>query len=323
MGDAMQLRSFRYFIELANAGSFYAASKSLGISQQGLSRSMNALEDELGVILLERDRRGVRLSESGKIFLGYARQMCGVYDAMVDELCLVERAEGDADKLIKVYVSYYSAQIAAMDPEYVGYLSKDAYYIEEPYEKIMKRATTSDGSDLLYTDIYPYTKAKMAADPAIAFSPTLKTHYGILWKKGSQFEGKRHLACSAVARAPMAVNTFRETAQYLEWLFRDSPLRDVRMGATSPQMLIEYVRSSEDAVAVFDSFSYFLARRHKSETMADLGFTPFSTPDAVCEVGFVFPKSAKFTASAQYSIRLLAELLRKNCAEYFEEYPLD
>lgn len=319
----MQIRSFRYFIELANAGSFYAAAKSLGISQQGLSRSMGALEDELGVALLERDRRGIRLTEGGKIFLGYARQICGVHDAMVDDLCLSERAEGGADKLIKVYVSYYSAQIAAMDPEYVGYLSKDAYYIEEPYERLMKRAVASDGSDLVYTDVFPYSKDKIAADPSLAFSPTLKTCYGVLWKKGSSFESRTALSCAAVAHVPIAVNTFRETAQYLEWLFRDSPLRDVRMGATSPQMLIEYVRSSEGAVAVFDSFSYFLAKRHQPETTAELGFTPFSTPEAVSEVGFLFPKKAKLTAGAQYSTHLLAELLRKNCAEYFAEYPLD
>ena len=54
-----------------------------------------------------------------------------------------------------------------------------------------------------------------------------------------------------------------------------------------------------------------------------MGFTPFVTSDATCSVGFVFPKKAALSTQAQRSTHLLAGFLRKNCEEYFKEYPLD
>ena len=61
----MQIESFRYFEELARVGSFYGAAKSVYISQQGLNKAISSLESELGVKLIQRESRGVRLTSSG------------------------------------------------------------------------------------------------------------------------------------------------------------------------------------------------------------------------------------------------------------------
>ena len=319
----MQFKTLQYFTELSNSGSFYAASKALGISQQGLSRAISSLETELGTKLIDRGKRGIRLTESGEVLLKYSKQFLDIHDAMIEELFAAGRTKAEPDDRIRIYVSYYSAQIASMDPEYVRVLSQGSHYIEEPFEKLMKRAASSDGSDLVYLDVFPYSMDKLQNDPAVMFQPTLRTSYGIVWKKGSRFEGSKTLSRPTVANTPMAVNTFRETAQYIEWLFRETPLQKIRMGATSPQMLIEYVKSSDDAIALFDSFSFFLIQKNNPGSVANLGFTPFSTPEARCDVGFAFPKKARLSVRSQYSTRLLAHLLQKNCSEYFEEYPLD
>ena len=319
----MRLKAFGYFIELANVGSFYAASRNLGISQQGLSRAIGALEEELGAVLLERSRRGVHLTERGKVFLGYAKKMLALQDSMMDELRSFGGDGSSSKNRIKVYVSYYSAQIAAMDPDYVKMLSQGSFYVEEPFERLMRRAVSSDGNDLVYLDVHPYSMQKILDNPDVQYVPTLKTQFGILWKEDSKFAGRDLISCSEVADRPIAVNTFREMSYYTEWLFRDCPLQDIRMGTTSSKMLLEYVKSSESAIEIFDSFSYFLAKRFGADSAAGLGFTPFVTSDATCSVGFVFPKKAALSTRAQRSTQLLAGLLRKNCEEYFKEYPLD
>lgn len=319
----MQFRSLRYFIEVARAGSFYGAAKVLGVSQQGLSRSVSALEEELGCVLLERGRRGVSLTGKGELLLEYASKIVELHDLMLVDMSASKSTSPGQDDRIKVFVSYYSAQIAAADPDYVRVLSHDACYIEEPFEKLMKRAATSDGTDLIYLDLHPHSFDEMLQGFDVEFCPTLKTRYGLLWKKGSKFAGLDSLDIAEAACMPIAVNTFREIAQYTEWLFRDCPLEDVRMGSTSSRMLVEYVKSSDSAVALFDSFSYFLAKEFQADTVADLGFTPFSTPESVCSVGFVFPKGTSLSARAQRSITLLSNMLEKKCAEYFREYPND
>lgn len=61
----VSLRQFRAFVGVIEAGSFTAASKSLGITQSGLSQSISGLEEALGVPLVLRERDGVVPTEIG------------------------------------------------------------------------------------------------------------------------------------------------------------------------------------------------------------------------------------------------------------------
>ena len=62
----MELRQLRYFMQIYKDGSFSKAANKLYISQQGLSKSIAALEQELGVMLLYRDKRTIVLTEAGE-----------------------------------------------------------------------------------------------------------------------------------------------------------------------------------------------------------------------------------------------------------------
>lgn len=70
----MELRHLRYFVAVAERGSVLAAAQQqLNTSQPSLSRQIRDLEAEVGVKLLERQARGVSLTEAGKVFLEHAR----------------------------------------------------------------------------------------------------------------------------------------------------------------------------------------------------------------------------------------------------------
>ena len=53
----MDLRSVRYFVQIANAGSITLAAGQLGVAQSALSRHVRILEHDLGVQLLVREPR--------------------------------------------------------------------------------------------------------------------------------------------------------------------------------------------------------------------------------------------------------------------------
>src|ERR1700690_3001679 len=70
----MELRHLRYFVAVADAGSLtVAAEQRLHTSQPSLSRQIRALEQEVGVVLMNRSANGIDLTSAGKAFLEHAR----------------------------------------------------------------------------------------------------------------------------------------------------------------------------------------------------------------------------------------------------------
>jgi LysR family nitrogen assimilation transcriptional regulator len=71
----VDLRALRYFIAIADTGSFTAAAASVRIAQPALSRHVRELETELGVALLRRTARGALLTQEGATLYESARRI--------------------------------------------------------------------------------------------------------------------------------------------------------------------------------------------------------------------------------------------------------
>lgn len=69
----MESRHVRHFLAVYDAGTFAAAGKELGLSQQALSKSIERLEQQLGVRLFERDGHRLRPTAFADLYLPHAR----------------------------------------------------------------------------------------------------------------------------------------------------------------------------------------------------------------------------------------------------------
>lgn len=76
----MELRHLRYFVAVAEEKSFNKAAERLFISQPPLSRQIKQLEEEIEVLLIDRDNRPLKLTEAGKFFYEHAIQILAQSD---------------------------------------------------------------------------------------------------------------------------------------------------------------------------------------------------------------------------------------------------
>lgn len=74
------IRQLRYFVEIAESGSFSAAAERLYIAQSALSRQIKELEQQLATPLFERTARQPRLTAAGLAFLDRARRLLADLD---------------------------------------------------------------------------------------------------------------------------------------------------------------------------------------------------------------------------------------------------
>ncbi len=78
------LRQLQYALAIHDRGSFRAAAEACHVAQPSLSAQVAQLEDALGVVLFERDRRRVLPTPAGAVLLARMRRLVGDADALGD-----------------------------------------------------------------------------------------------------------------------------------------------------------------------------------------------------------------------------------------------
>lgn len=317
-GGTMQIDALRYFIELARAGSFYRAAKNVFISQQGLNKAITSLELELGVKLVERENRGVRLTSSGEVFLEHAKILLSEYSDTLKDL-YAEHATSSADDVrLRIHMTYYPAQ--ASEP-FVRSMknSESISIIEEPFQQVVEGAAASDGSELFLCDLYG--APDRAGDfPDLIFEPIVTSRAGVVWrgKLPQRFRGAIHR--EQIADLPLTVDSHREMMRLAEYIMEDYPLNDIRMGVANPKGRIDYLEKTEGVASLYDSLGYTLIQANPKLADKSLHFAPFSTPRSIMQIGFFYNKKARPNVRARHIIEILRHRIREQYGERLAKY---
>lgn len=95
----MDFRQLENFVEVCERMSFTKAANNLYISQQGVSKSIKALEEELGVKLFFRTNSSLVLTNYGTILLQHARGLVKDYTAILTEINAEKNRDKDSIKV--------------------------------------------------------------------------------------------------------------------------------------------------------------------------------------------------------------------------------
>lgn len=150
----LDVQTLRIVRAIADTGSITGAAGTLGFSQPAISQHLRRLEARLGVAIVERVGRGIRLTEAGRVLARHAPAVTLAVDAAAEELAQLRGLRTGVVRL----VAFPSASpvvvprlIAALAAAHTGL---SVTYLEaEPPEAV--EAVREDRADIALTFSYP------------------------------------------------------------------------------------------------------------------------------------------------------------------------
>ena len=211
---AVELRHLRYFVAVAEMENVSrAAMQRLHVSQPSLSRQIRDLEDEIGVQLLERTAKSVRLTEAGRAFLDEARAILKQTDDAVGK---VRAIAGKSET--ELHIGDWPLATGRIMPELLRAYQKAMPKVrvklhDWPVEKNI--AGVRDGR-LQLAIILPPLKANALEE--LRFEPLLTG--GFAWRFPAIIHSRRQQSVSLAdaAREPFIGLMLEEYPRYQEYL---------------------------------------------------------------------------------------------------------
>ncbi len=157
----MNILHMKYAVEVARLGSLNKAAEALLIAQPNISRSIKELEASLGITIFTRSAKGMVLTEEGKEFIGYARQIL----RQIDEVEYIYR-QGQIKKL----------RFSVCAPR--------THYASEAFAEL-SHLVDSEAADMIYTEANAYITIDNVLDGAaslgvIRYNCNFDEHFKIL-----------------------------------------------------------------------------------------------------------------------------------------------
>jgi DNA-binding transcriptional LysR family regulator len=101
------LRQMRYFVKVAELGSFTAAAAELHVAQQAVSHQVRAIEQMLGAVLLRRAPRAVTPTAAGEVFLRESKRVLEAAERTFDRTRAASRGEVGTLRIAYTLTSAY------------------------------------------------------------------------------------------------------------------------------------------------------------------------------------------------------------------------
>lgn len=246
-----EIRHLRYFVAVAEHGNFTRASERLHISQPTLSQQIRQLERTVGVQLLDRAGRTVRLTDAGRAYLEPARRV-------LRELEAGERAVHDVTDLSRGQLRW--GVTPTLTTYLVGALTAELYDRHPGIEATVREMSQDHIESALLADELDIGIAFAAQHPPgltalPLFSETLSLVVGEPGRDGP--DPVRPMPVAALERLPLALLTgdFATRVHIDAYFAREAVTPRIAVQANSIQALTEIVRRTALATVLPDAIT--------------------------------------------------------------------
>jgi LysR family nitrogen assimilation transcriptional regulator len=233
----MDLRQFRYFIQAARRQNFRKASDDLRIAQSALTRQIQYLERELGFLLFDRVKRGVRLTAAGQRLLERSQYILEEVDRLKETL------------LIEAHVPSGPASLAA--PPSIGRLvfSKLAHTFLKSYPKVtlslLEGWTSNVLGQLRRGELSLAIVTDPPPDPLLEYRRLFTESIYLVGRPDDPRLKKRSLEVKSIGDLPLVMTSKANRSRQLieNSAARDGAPLDIRLELESPETLRQLLLS--------------------------------------------------------------------------------
>ena len=233
----MDLRQFRYFIHAAKRQNFRRAAEDLRIAQSAMTRQVQVLERELGFLLFDRVKRGVRLTAAGQRLLERSQLILGEVDRLKETL------------QIEAHVPSGPVSLAA--PPSIGRLlfNRLAQTFLKSYPKVtlslLEGWTSNAMGQLRRGELSLAIMSDPPPDPLLEYTRLFTESIYLVGRPGDPWLKKRSLEVKSLADLPLVMTSkTNRTRQLIEnSAAREGARLDVRLELESPETLQQLLLS--------------------------------------------------------------------------------
>lgn len=180
----MTIVQLRYAVAVSESKSMQEAARKEYISQPNLSSAIKALEEEIGIQLFERSRSGVNLTNAGREFISYARQVLEQYQLIENKYISKENKKIEFNVTTQHYTFAVNAFI-----DTINKYNKERYkfsIIETQTRKVIDdvRSLRSDIGVIAFNGYNQKILMKLFEESNLVFHEIMQREtYVYLWKK--------------------------------------------------------------------------------------------------------------------------------------------
>ncbi|MGO0059628.1 LysR family transcriptional regulator [Brevibacillus fluminis] len=188
----MTLLQLQVFLCVVETGSFTKAAERLSMTQSGISHMISGLEEELGVVLLSRSRKGSKMTEAGEKLWAHARAIMQHVEQIQDEMFAfrgLERGTLRIGTFPSVSARFLPSLMALFQVRYPG------------IELILFEGTNQEVRNWIHTGAVNVGFVSLP-DQEFDTTPVMKDEMLLLLPADHQLAGQSSVAVSQIAHDP-------------------------------------------------------------------------------------------------------------------------
>jgi molybdate transport repressor ModE-like protein len=303
----LDVRRLRVLREVAARGSFSAAAEALSFTQSAVSQQVAALERESGTKLIERNPRGIRLTDAGRALVQHADAILARLDDAEEELAAIAGLRGG-----RLRISTFQSAGATLVPRALGEFHRRHPEVEltvRQEECEAPEALLGGEADLAIVMDFPH---KPHPGDGIELTKLLDDPYDVVLPRDHPLADRPTIAIEELREERWIVPTADNSCHV-------GIIDSCRAAGFDPQLTVESDENTQIqafvaiglGVAIFPRLA--LAARHP-----DVVVTPLSPQVLTRRVWAALPAEGYRSPAAE----AMLEILRDAAADFAETAPL-